>query len=336
MTRPRVAFYWLSSCGGCDESIVDSIEDFQDFARAVEVVLWPLVMDRRHADLQMLPDGGIDAVFVNGAVRTREHRCMAQMLRRKAKRIVAYGSCAHLGGVYGLANLHESGQLLRRSYVEAPTVSNPEERIPAMEPRTSQLPRLLDAIEPLDRVISVDCYVPGCPPPPELARRALEALFGDTFPVEATSAGFPPPEKGAVLAEKTALCNACPRKASIPETLKIRCFKRLHEVSPDMERCFLDQGLVCLGPATRGGCGARCIQGNMPCRGCFGPPGNVRDQGAKALSFLASLLESRDEAELEDIARAFPDPAGLLYRHSLPASLFRGRLGKPRSWERTS
>jgi F420-non-reducing hydrogenase small subunit len=66
----------------------------------------------------------------------------------------------------------------------------------------------------------------------------------------------------------------------------------------------------------------------MPCRGCFGPTDQVKDQGAKSLSFLASMIDSEDERELEEIIRSIPDPAGLFYRYSLPTSMLRGRISK--------
>lgn len=71
---------------------------------------------------------------------------------------------------------------------------------------------------------------------------------------------------------------------------------------------------------------ARCISANMPCRGCFGPTDRVRDQGAKSLSFLASIIDSKDEKELEKIADSIPDLAGLLYRYSLASSMLKGRI----------
>src|ERR1017187_6603941 len=77
----------------------------------------------------------------------------------------------------------------------------------------------------------------------------------------------------------------------------------------------------CLGPATRAGCRARCINGNMPCTGCFGPTSRVRDFGAKALCSIPSII--RGGAAVEEIARivaGIPDPVGTFYRYSLPAS----------------
>ncbi|MFH1784291.1 MAG: oxidoreductase, partial [bacterium] len=77
-----------------------------------------------------------------------------------------------------------------------------------------------------------------------------------------------------------------------------------------------------------GGCEERCIKGNMPCRGCFGPTDNVIDQGAKSLAFLASIIDSDDEKELRKIADSIPDPAGLFYRYSLPSSILKKKINR--------
>jgi F420-non-reducing hydrogenase small subunit len=76
-----------------------------------------------------------------------------------------------------------------------------------------------------------------------------------------------------------------------------------------------------MGPATRTGCGERCIKANMPCRGCFGPTDQVYDQGAKFLSALASILDTNDETEMDKIVQSIVDPAGTFYRFSLPKSI---------------
>ena len=134
------------------------------------------------------------------------------------------------------------------------------------------------------------------------------------------------PEKGAVLAPNKALCDTCPRNETKPDDFTITEFKRVATSTPDAEECFLTQGYICLGPATRSGCGERCIAGNMPCRGCFGPPDGVADQGAKILSAIASIVGSTDEAGIEEAIGAIADPLGTFYRFSLPASL----LGRTR------
>jgi F420-non-reducing hydrogenase small subunit len=58
----------------------------------------------------------------------------------------------------------------------------------------------------------------------------------------------------------------------------------------------------------------------MPCTGCFGPTSRVRDYGAKAASALASVLDGTTEPEIDRQLDALPDPMGLFYRYSLPAS----------------
>ena len=133
------------------------------------------------------------------------------------------------------------------------------------------------------------------------------------------------PPKGTVLAPDVALCQDCPRQETRPEDLKISEFKRPHEILIDEELCLLAQGLACLGPATRSGCGAACISGNMPCTGCFGPVSRVRDHGAKIVASLASIAEPIDGEGVSRTFAGIPDPIGTFYRYGLPASLLRRR-----------
>ena len=321
MAKPKIALYWCSSCGGCEESVLDLAEDILTVTDMADIVFWPIALDFKYEDVAVLGDGEIAVTLINGAIRLDAHEEMAGLLRKKSKVLMAQGSCAHLGGVYGLGNFFEREAILSRSYKEVPTMENPEGTLPQVSTTESgrqlHLSAFLDRVKALDQVVEVDYYVPGCPPTPELIRNAIMMALEGTLPA-----------RGSVLADKKALCDTCPRRDSRPEGLRIRGFQRLHQTLWDPSKCFLDQGLICLGPATRGGCVARCIRANMPCRGCFGPTDRVRDQGAKSLSFLASLIDSRDEGELETVADSIPDPAGLFYRYSLATSMLRGRLSK--------
>ena len=318
MSKPKIALYWCSSCGGCEESVLDLAEDLLEVEGLVDVLFWPVALDMKYQDVAMIPDGGITATFINGAVRMENQEHMAKILRKKSKLIIAHGSCAHIGGVVGLANFYDSRDVLDRAFKEVPTLKNPQNILPGDEIEEFQkelkLPNFYNNVKTLDQIIEVDYYIPGCPPTPKLIKNAINAILQERLPL-----------KGSVLAEKKALCYFCSRKESKPDTVRIKRFKRLYEKEWDPARCFLDQGLICLGPATRGGCEERCIKANMPCRGCFGPPDNAMDQGAKILSFLASFLDSKDEKELRKIADSIPDPAGLFYRYSLASSILKGK-----------
>ena len=316
MPKPKVAMYWLAGCGGCEESILDLGVDLLALTDRVDIVFWPIAMDAKYRELDPLPDNSIDVVLINGAVRDEAQERMARLLRRKSKTVIAHGICAQAGGVPGLAGFHGRDKILQRAYQEVPSLESGG--LPQAETQTDharlRLPSLRESLVPLDRVIAVDYYLPGCPPPPELVKEALfNALDGEL------------PERGSVLAESVALCRTCPRLASKPDTIHLKRFHRLYEVRWDPDRCFLEQGLICLGPATRGGCGAQCLKANMPCRGCFGPLDNVSDMGARVVAMLATLLDETDPEKLENIAAGVPDPAGLFYRYTLAASIIKRR-----------
>ncbi len=179
------------------------------------------------------------------------------------------------------------------------------------------LPEFYDHVYALNQVIEVDYFLPGCPPPTELILNAIHSVL---------SGDLPP--KGSALAPRKALCDTCSRNETKPEKLTIHEFKRVATSTPDPKECFLTQGYICLGPATRSGCGERCINGNMPCRGCFGPPDGVADQGAKMLSAIASIIDAASDPEIDRAVDAIVDPLGTFYRFSLPSSLLgRKKIG---------
>jgi F420-non-reducing hydrogenase small subunit len=317
--KPKVAFYWCASCGGCEEAVVDLGEDVLAIVEAVDIVFWPVALDFKRSDVEALEDGELAASFVNGAIRTSEQEEMVELLRRKSAAMVAFGSCAWLGGIPGLANLYGRDEILERVYREAPSLEDGNGALPEQETDTPQgrltLPVFEESVRTLDQVVDVDYYLPGCPPPGHLIKAAVLALVEGKLP-----------EKGSVLAPDVALCSECPRLGTKPEKPSVESFRRPHEVVADPELCLLAQGLVCLGPATRAGCGAVCIAANMPCTGCMGPTSRVVDYGAKALSAIASLVESTDEDEVAEAASKIVDPVGTFYRYSLPASLVHRRV----------
>ena len=323
MAKPKVAFYWCASCGGCEEAVINLDEDLLKVMDAVDIILWPAFFDFKSKDIEALEDGDIAVSFINGAVRMGEQEEMAKLLRQKSQIIVAFGSCAHMGGIPGLGNLYTRDTIFQRVYTEVQTVENPEGITPqertAVDIGELTLPEFYDTVKTLDQVIPVDYYLPGCPPPADLIMNAVNAILEGELP-----------ENGAVLAPDKPLCDTCPRAEERREGVSIQEIKRPHEIKLSPWKCFLEQGIICLGSVTRSGCGERCIKANMPCRGCMGPAKGTVDQGAKALSIIASILgleeeEGMTEKDVNKLLDGIVDPAGTFYRFSLPGSLLARR-----------
>jgi len=80
--------------------------------------------------------------------------------------------------------------------------------------------------------------------------------------------------------------------------------------------------VICMGPATRAGCGAQCPNVNVPCTGCGGPGPRVIDQGAAAISALASIATN------PEVVKQVVDPIGTFYKYSLANSILRRKVKK--------
>jgi F420-non-reducing hydrogenase small subunit len=316
MARPTLALYWAASCGGCEIAVLDLQEKILDVANAFDIVLWPVAMDFKYADIRKRDDKTIDLCLFNGAIRNSENAEMARLLRAKSKTLVAFGSCSMEGGIPGLANLTTKGDILNFVYRDSPSTVSSNGGISPQTHTTMQegeieIPELWETVKSLDQVIDVDYYVPGCPPVPSQIWNVVEEILS----------GKPLPPRGSVLgAGSKTCCDECSRKK---EEKKLRHFFRPYEIVTDPAQCLLEQGIVCMGPATRDGCGALCPAANMPCRGCYGPPPNAPDQGAKMVSALSSVIDAHEPEEIEKILDQIADPLGTFYRFSLAHSILR-------------
>lgn len=315
----KVAVYWGAACGGCCVSVLDVHEKLFDVVAAADLVFWPIALDTKYKDVEEMEDGFIDVTLFNGAVRNSENEHMAKLLRQKSKVLVAYGSCAHMGGIPGLANFSTKEEILNRAYLESESTVNPDKIIPRPESDVPEgkltIPVFHDDVKTLAQVVDVDYFIPGCPPQTE--------RFVEVFMAIATGAELPP--KGSVVgARDKAQCDECERKKS--ENKLVKKFYRPWEIYDDGETCFLEQGIICMGPATRSGCGVRCIKGNAPCRGCYGPSPEVKDPGAKMMSAIATMIDAKEPEEIEKIIEDIVDPAGTFYRFSLPAAILRKKI----------
>jgi F420-non-reducing hydrogenase small subunit len=327
MAKIKIAQYWGAGCGGCDVALLDIDEKILGVAEIADIVFWPIAVDTKIKDLEAMPDKSITATLYNGAIRNSENEHMAKLLRQKSVLIVSFGSCACFGGIPGLANVTNAKATL--DYVYNQTFSS-DQRGSAnpVFPQTNShmpegdvsLPVLYDTVLTLDQVIDVDYYMPGCPPTTNLINEFLG------YVTAYLTEGTPLPPKGSVIASQKTLCDECGRKKAGKSVDKIHL---PFEIDIDPEKCMLEQGVICLGASTRGGCGAKCLEGNQPCRGCMGPTAEVMDQGGSILSALASIFKVGEgeallnEDQILEIMQQVKDPLGTFYAFTMPKSIIK-------------
>lgn len=193
----------------------------------------------------------IETLIITGGVRNEEDEYSLRKAASIAKRVVAVGTCAISGGVANLGDRDEVRQLFNQDL------------------KRHNLPSLLPKSHPVDKFVEVDLYLPGCPPTPELFMAAL------TKPED-----FKP---GLIV------CAECGRKKLGDMKPKHLTGFQTAEDRPDI--CLVNQGFLCLGTSTRGGCRALCTRPGHPCVGCRGPSD--------------ILIEKQSGAWFESIKRTF-------------------------------
>jgi coenzyme F420-reducing hydrogenase gamma subunit len=139
MKKPKVAFFSLTSCEGCQFALLDLGERFFNFLREVELVDFSLIEEIP------FPKGKveIDVSFVEGLPIKNEEIELLKKIREESEILVAMGNCASLGGIPEMKNYQGKERTIRYVYKKL-NVENPE-------------------IKEIDNFVKVDFYIPGCP-----------------------------------------------------------------------------------------------------------------------------------------------------------------------------
>lgn len=167
--KPTLATVWLDGCSGCHMSLLDTDERLVDLLGRVDLVYSPLV------DRKTFPDM-VDVTLVEGAVSSDEDLHKIQHVRARTKTLVALGDCAVTSNVPGMRNPFGVAAIMARAYDDTATGPGrgtlPHQGVPA----------LLATSRPVHEVVTVDLFLPGCPPPADAIHTLLTDLVEGRTP----------------------------------------------------------------------------------------------------------------------------------------------------------
>ena len=262
-TPPKFAVLQLSGCAGCEVSLLNASEWVELF----DLVYMPLVVSAYD-----VPE--VDVLLISGGVRSDEDLHNLRRAVKRAKKVVAVGTCALSGGVANLGNRDEVREMF---------MSQTQRR---------DLPRLLPKSQPVDDFVEVNLYLPGCPPTPELFMAAL----------------LEPPDFSASMI----VCQECGRKKLMDMKPKHLTGFQRGEVLPEI--CLINQGYLCVGSSTRGGCRALCTRPGHPCVGCRGPSDALIEKDSQAwLTSIQRVFDALTEIPQDELREALVSPQLALF-----------------------
>jgi len=136
--RPRVGIVGLTSCEGCQFSLLDLGNRFFSLLKYVEIVEFRLMEERVFTTPKM------DICFVEGSAVTKANEKKVKEIRKRSKILVVLGNCAALGGIHQIKNHHDKDKLAQETYFHSQAMDNPE-------------------IKRMSELVKVDYTIPGCP-----------------------------------------------------------------------------------------------------------------------------------------------------------------------------
>ncbi len=175
MTKARVATVWLDGCSGCHMSLLDMDERLVLLEEKIELVYSPLV------DAKQFPQN-VDVALVEGTISNEDDLHKIQVIRANSKVLISLGDCAVTGNIPSMRTVFPLAKVLERVYEENVTINK---HVP-----TKIVPKLLERVMPLHEVVSVDLYLPGCPPSAQDIFFAISELLEGRMPDLSTTMRF--------------------------------------------------------------------------------------------------------------------------------------------------
>ena len=270
---------WLSDCSGCHIAIVDLHEKILGVLQEVKIQRCPVL-----TDIKDYPHATVG--LVSGAIRNEHDRHAALEMRKSCEIVIAWGSCAVFGGPAGAGNIHTPEEIIKAVYLENKTTTS-------AKPPWREVSPLESVVTPIDSVIDVDFYLPGCPPHPSFVFESLSALVEGRQPE----------------VNRRSVCAKCKRQMEKTDVIEI---KTNSEGFPNAEQCFLSQGYTCMGSVTIDRCLAPCPANGVPCTGCAGatmqiltePNRDIRTEIADRMSRLTKINRDKIVASLERASKS--------------------------------
>ena len=171
MRKPNLATVWLAGCSGCHMSFLDLDEWLLELADRANIVYSPVA-----SDIKTYPSD-VDIALLEGGVANTDNLELLLRVRANTRILVSFGDCAITANIPGIRNmLRGSRPVLRRGYLELADGSGQLPHAPGI------VPELLERVLPVHELVPVEVYLPGCPPPAERIRAALEPLLRGELP----------------------------------------------------------------------------------------------------------------------------------------------------------
>ncbi|HSB51354.1 MAG TPA: hypothetical protein VLD40_01720 [Dissulfurispiraceae bacterium] len=270
----------LAGCAGCEVSLLNADEWVGEYRLAY----MPLVVSAHD-----VPE--VDLLLVSGGIRNEEDLYNLRRAVTRARKVVAIGTCAISGGVPSLGDRDDVRQVF---------LADNERR---------HVPRLLPKCRPIDAVVPVDLYLPGCPPTPELFMAVL------TEPTEFKTSAI--------------VCIECKRKKL--RDMKPNRFVGFQRGKVEHGTCLINQGFLCIGSSTRGGCRAPCPRAGHPCVGCRGPSDALIEKESSAwLSSIQRVITSLTDISASDVEHELRSPHLSLFLFQFSDYSGPGRTPRPK------
>ncbi len=276
--KVRLNTDWLCDCGGCHVAIVDLHEKILKVLEDIEIQKCPVL-----TDVKDYPEADIG--ILTGSIRTEHDRHAAEEMRKKCKTIIAFGTCAVYGGLHGAGLAHSKEEIMDYVYKSTPTTKT--DFVPSTD-----ITDLEHVVTPIDEVIDVDLYLPGCPPHAHFIFESLSSLI----------------EGREAKAGQETVCAGCRRVMKKTEVTNIL---ESQDGIPDDDVCFLSQGYICLGSVTLDRCLAPCPNHGVMCTGCAGPTmqilsepnHDIRTEVSERMSRLTNIEENTIINHMEKSAK---------------------------------